>query len=110
MLAAFRDGTATPSAASPHHGMPCCEAKLCGHEVASLVFDFDQVPISIMLARRGEMKCHGDGTIVRDGHAYVVAQAGGLNMVMEERSGRWLCLVGQVPQDQLIALIRQLTF
>jgi hypothetical protein len=111
-LAAFHHDADLPEAPAAASGdaMPCCEAKLCGHTVASLVFDLGHVPVSIMLAQRGEMKCRGDGTVLRNNHSYVVAHADALNMVMEERNGRWLCLVGGASQEQLIALIQTLTF
>jgi len=47
---------------------------------------------------------------VRDGIRYNVQASGALNMVMTERHGRWVCLIGGVPPDRLMDVATQLQF
>ena len=51
------------------------------------------------------------GTVVTglsDGVTYHVQSFNSLNMVMTERNGRWICLIGRVPTERLMELALRL--
>jgi hypothetical protein len=48
--------------------------------------------------------------IVRNGTTYRAQSVGRINMVMTERNGRWLCLMGEVPADRLVDVAAQVQF
>jgi hypothetical protein len=47
---------------------------------------------------------------VRNGVSYHVQASGNLNMVMTERSDRWVCLIAEMPAERLMDLAAQLQF
>ena len=48
--------------------------------------------------------------VTRAGVAYHVQSSGPLNMVMTERNGRWVCLIGRLPAGRLMDLASGLSF
>jgi hypothetical protein len=49
-------------------------------------------------------------TLTRGGVTYHVQSTGDLNMVMTERHGRWVCLIGRVPAERLMDVTSKLEF
>ena len=92
------------------HVMACCMRSVKDKKVACLLMKREGVPVSMMVARSDDMRLPASPVTVRDGVAYHVQASGKLNMVMTERHGRWVCLVGEMPADRLIALASQLKF
>ena len=68
------------------------------------------VPVTLSVASAADLKLAPAPTVTRGSTTYRVQQVGKLNMVMTERNGRWLCLIGQVPAEHLMALAGQLKF
>jgi hypothetical protein len=46
----------------------------------------------------------------RNGQAYHVQQSGKLNMVMTERNGQWICLIGELDQNRLMDIVGAIQF
>jgi len=49
-------------------------------------------------------------SVTRGGTTYYVQAVGSLNMVMEQSQDKWLCLIGRVSSDRLIAIAEGLHF
>jgi hypothetical protein len=49
-------------------------------------------------------------TLVADEVTYHVQTSGKLNMVMAERHGRWICLIGELPAQRLIDIASAIEF
>jgi hypothetical protein len=47
---------------------------------------------------------------VRAGVTYHVQSSGRVNMVMTERQGRWVCLMGEAPIERLMDFAERLQF
>ena len=92
------------------HVMACCMRSVKDKKVACLLMKRDGVPVSLMVARRQDMRIPTSPVTVRDGTTYRVQSAGGLNMVMTERNDRWVCLVARLPADRLMDIAARLKF
>ena len=92
------------------HVHACCMKSLKGKQVACVLLKSDGVPVSLMVAKAEDMKLPTSPTRSRGGVTYHVQSTGGLNMVMAERGGRWVCLIGEKSAERLMDLAEQLEF
>ena len=92
------------------HVMACCMRSVKDKKVACLLMKREGVPLSMMVARSRDMRVPASPVTVRDGVEYHVQSSGSLNMVMTERHGRWVCLIGELPADGLMDVAVQLKF
>ena len=93
-----------------NHVMACCMTEVKDKKVACVLMKQEGVPVSLMVARSGDMRLPTSPVTVRDGVRYHVQAWGALNMVMTERHGRWVCLIGQVPPERLMDVATQFQF
>ena len=89
--------------------MACC-MKSVSKKVACLLLKREGVPVSLVVAHSGDMRAATSPVTVRDGVRYHVQAVGTLNMVMTERNGRWVCLIGELPTERLIDVATQIKF
>ena len=94
----------------PAQVMSCCACEVCGRHVAAAALTYHGTAVTMMVAPSGAVQCRGMQMLTRDGQTYCIGRSGGLTMVMQERSGHWLCLVGGLSEDDLIGLARGVTF
>lgn len=92
------------------HVMTCCMTELKDKKVACVLMKQEGVPVSLMVARSEDMRVPTSRITLRDGVQYHVQASGHLNMVMTERHGRWVCLIGQLPPERLMDFAAQLQF
>ena len=92
------------------HVMACCMKSVKNKKVACVLLKREGVPVSLMVARSEDMRAPTSGVVVRDGVRYHVQASGKLNMVMTERAGRWVCLIGELPAERLVDVATQLKF
>jgi hypothetical protein len=92
------------------HVMACCMKSVKDKKVACVLLKREGVPVSMMVARSGDMRAPTSPVTVRDGIRYHVQASGALNMVMAEREGKWVCLIGELPAERLIDLATQIKF
>ena len=92
------------------HVSACCMTEVKDKKVSCVLIKRDGVPVSLMVARDHDMHLPASPVTVRDGVRYHVQAAGHLNMVMAERDGRWVCLIGALPPDRLIDVAARLRF
>jgi hypothetical protein len=96
--------------ATPGRVMSCCECQVCGQHIATVALMYRGTPVTMMVAPSGAVHCSGIQAVTRDGQTYRVGQSHGLTMVMQERSEHWLCLVGDLSENDLIGLARGVAF
>jgi hypothetical protein len=93
------------------HVMACCMKSIHDKQVACVLLqDQSGTPITMTVARDADMRSPAGPTVTRGGITYHVQSCGALNMVTTERDGRWVCLIGELPQDKLIDLASRLQF
>ena len=89
----------------------CCEHNLQNRKVACVLLDFRGHHVTMMVGHSRDVVCgaeHHDR--VYNGKHYGVHEADGLQMVMVENKGRWVCLMSQAPVETLVALADSLQF
>lgn len=93
------------------HVMACCMKSVKDKKMACVLMKQEGVPVTMAVARADDMRLPASSpTKVRGGITYHVQSAGRLNMVMSEKSGRWVCLIGELPNERLMDLAEQLRF
>ncbi len=88
--------------------MACCVHEVGHKKMACIALLVNEVPVTMAVADSGDIKTPQGATLVRDGVTYHVQSAHGVNMVMNERGGRWVCLMGRLSVDQLIEMATKL--
>jgi hypothetical protein len=94
----------------PDHVMACCMRSVQNKRVACVLLQNQGTPVTMTVANAADMKLPAAPTATRDGITYRVQTAGKLNMVMTERGGRWVCLIGEPSADKLMDLAAKLQF
>ncbi len=94
----------------PEHVMACCMKSVKSKKVACVLLRDENVPVTMTVANASDMRLPTSPTIQRDGVTYHVQSEGSLNMVMTERHGRWICLIGELPPERLVDLAPKLRF
>jgi hypothetical protein len=92
------------------HVMACCMTSVKDKKVACVLMKREGVPVSLMVARSRDMRVPESPVTVRNGVSYHIQASGRLNMVMTERHGRWVCLIGELPAERLMDVASQLKF
>jgi hypothetical protein len=89
----------------------CCQHSLQNRKVACVLLDWRHYRVTMMVGRSRDVVCGAKHeTTVRNGKRYAVHQADGLQMVMFENKGRWVCLMSQAPINALMDLADGLQF
>jgi hypothetical protein len=92
------------------HAMACCMKSVKDKKVACLLMKRQGVPVTLMVAHRGEVRSPKSPVQTRNGVVYYIQSSDKLNMVMTERQGRWVCLIGELPAERLMDVADQLRF
>jgi hypothetical protein len=92
------------------HIMACCMKSVANKNVGCVLLKQEGVPVSMMVARARDMRTPTSPVIVPGGVSYNVQSSGRLNMLMTERNGRWLCLIGETSAERLMDLASKLDF
>ncbi len=82
----------------------CCLAHVHGKLVAAVLLDFHGQPVTLIVADAHDFVAPHGRTYNRGGRTIVAHEAQGLNMAMTRQGDRWLCVMGHVAEDQLVAL------
>ena len=90
--------------------MACCMKSVKGKKVACVLLRDGGEPITMTVANAADMRLPKSPTVTRTGVTYHVQSSGELNMVMTERNGRWVCLIGRVPAERLMDVTSKLEF
>jgi hypothetical protein len=69
-----------------------------------LTFSVDQQPITLAMASSRDIRSpHGEARTI-NGREYRIDSSDGVNMVMSEVDGTWMCLMGRLPIERLVEL------
>ncbi|MDQ3439450.1 MAG: hypothetical protein M3478_03775, partial [Planctomycetota bacterium] len=86
------------------HVMACCMKPIKNKKTACVLLNSGDVPVTMMVADGKDVRMPKSRTLVSGGVTYHVSAAGSINMLMTERDGRWMCLMGALPETELIQL------
>ena len=94
------------------HVMACCMKSIKDKRVACVLLKgHGGQPVTLSVAKAADIKLpRGAPTIQRGDVTYHVQGSDAVNMVTFERNGRWVCLIGKTPSDQLVMLGAELKF
>jgi hypothetical protein len=92
------------------HVMACCMKSVKDKKVACVLLKREGVPVTMTVANASDMQLPKSPKVSRNGTSYHVQSSGNLNMVMTERQGRWVCLIGELASERLMDLADQLQF
>jgi hypothetical protein len=92
------------------HVMACCVRSVRNKKVACVLLKGTGEPVTMTVASAADLSLPDSPTVVRDGIVYHVQSTGSLNMVMTDRDGRWICLIGRLPVSKLMDLASGLQF
>ena len=92
------------------HVMACCMKSIKDKNVACVLLRSEGAPITMSVAKASDMRSPTGEKVLRNGSTFHLMSSGALNMVSTERHGRWVCLIGEVSTDRLIAIAEQLQF
>lgn len=89
----------------------CCKQNLQNRKVACVLMDYRDQRVTMMVGRSRDLVCGARHTdTVHNGKHYAVHESDGLQMVMIENKGRWICLMSHLSVDSLIELADSLRF
>jgi hypothetical protein len=92
------------------HVMACCMKSVHNKKMACVLLKDANEPVTLAVASAADMKLTPAPIETRNGVDYRVEHVGGLNMVMTERDGKWLCLIGRLPVERLMDVASQVQF
>lgn len=89
----------------------CCKKNLQNRNVACVLLDYDGQQVTMMVGRSRDLVCGAKHTdVMQHGRHYAVHESDGLQMVMIENKGRWICLMSAASVDALMDLADSLRF
>src|SRR5437868_5184134 len=109
-LAAQWPQSPTLPAIPEDHVMACCMRSVKNKKVACVLLKNEGVPITMTVANASDMQMPAAPVLSYKGADYRLQSVGKLNMVMTERNGRWVCLIGERPVERLMDVAVKLQF
>jgi hypothetical protein len=106
---AWPGGPSVPEAPQSHV-MACCMKSIKDKKVACVLLRSEGEPVTMTVANAADMRLPKSRIVTHAGVTYHVQSSGQLNMVMTERNGRWICLIGRLPAERLMNLAAGLAF
>lgn len=86
--------------------MHCCVHEIGRKQMACVTFLVEEQPVTLAFASTRDVRSpHGETKMI-DGQSFVVGSADGVNMVMSERGGTWMCLMGKLSVERLSEIAR----
>ncbi|HRK30636.1 MAG TPA: hypothetical protein PLD59_06110 [Tepidisphaeraceae bacterium] len=86
--------------------MHCCVHEIGRKQMACVTFLVEEQPVTLAFASSRDVRSPHGETKVIDGQSFVVGSADGVNMVMSERGGTWMCLMGKLSVERLSEIAR----
>ena len=92
------------------HVMACCMKSVHNKKMACVLLKDEGVPVTLAVASASDMKLPAVPMETHNGIDYRVQRVNGLSMVMTERNGKWLCVIGQLPAERLMDVAAEMRF
>jgi hypothetical protein len=109
-LAAQNPGAPAVPGVADDHVMSCCVHMVGRKRMSCVSLVTDGVPVSLAVAGAADVRLPASETLTADGVTYHVQSAQGVNMVMTQRNGRWVCVMGKLPTPRLMEIAKGLRF
>jgi hypothetical protein len=90
--------------------MACCMHKMGNKTLACVTLSLDDQPVTMTVAAAGDIEMPRTTIVEHNGKDFHVHTLDGVNMVMTNVSGHWVCVMGKVDQSKLIDLGASLRF
>jgi len=111
-LAAQSPASPTLPAVPAEHVMACCMKNVKNKKVACVLLKDEGIPVTLTVANSADMRMPDSPAV---SHGAMTCRlnccdtaSGKLNMVMMEKNGRWICLMGRTSTDRLMDLAGKL--
>ncbi len=88
----------------------CCLHTIASKKIACVVLKHDDVPVTLAVAAASDVRVPEGDTFDANGVSYRIQAYQGINMVMTERDGRWICLMSKLPLDRMKSIVTSLRF
>ena len=88
----------------------CCLHPLAGARVVCVLMEHPDQPITLVVARGKDLTSPNGQVIERDGRHFIAHEMNGLQMLMGSRDDRWLCVMGRVSIETLLAVAENIDF
>ena len=103
------DSPAVPNVPQ-QHVMACCMKSVKNKRVACVLLKSRDIPITLTVANASDIKRPTTPGVEHRGVTYQVQTTGNLNMITTRRNDRWICLIAQLPADELMDIAAKLQF
>lgn len=102
----------TPLLPTPSAGQlrACCVHSFKDRKVACLILDDGGTPLTMVVGHARDIRCPNGHVVERGGRKFTLHEVKDLRMVMTEHDGRYVCLMGEVPEDRLLELAEGIKF
>lgn len=100
-IAAMVDGSLQLPQIPLTHKMSCCMREVKDRKMACVLFEKEGVPVTISIAKASDFKGPRHDSVM---------SADGIQMIMMERNGMWICMMAEMPAEQLKALADKMRF
>lgn len=102
------DAPRLPDVSLPARG--CCLHQLGGKRVAAVQLDHPAGDVTMAVARSRDLTIPEGREVEHGGQRLTVHDHGGVTMVMARHEGRWLCVMGELPEQELIEIASRVVF
>jgi hypothetical protein len=92
------------------HVMACCMKSVQNKKMACVLLKNEGIPVTLAVASASDMKMAMGEVKTRANIEYRVQKTGNLSMVMTERNGKWLCLIGEMSAESLMDMASEIQF
>jgi hypothetical protein len=87
----------------------CCLRDLQSRQVACILVKQDDAAVTVVVARTKDFQSPEGPTVQYNGRSYVAHSRDGVNMVMTQEKDRWMCLMSELPVEDLLAMAGKIT-
>lgn len=109
LLAAQSSGAIpVPELPAPMHA--CCLNEIDNVTLTCALIERAGQLITVAVAHGGAMHSPDGETVTRNGKTFTLHAANGINMVMTHHDNRWLCVMGEASNDDLLAVALEIEF
>ncbi|MEI7766568.1 MAG: hypothetical protein WCJ97_03920 [Phycisphaerae bacterium] len=88
----------------------CCIHDFMERKIACLLLRDGDTPLTLVVGHARDFRSTVGQRVERQGRTYNLHEVNGLRMVMTEHQGRYLCLMGAVSAERLLAIAQELQF
>jgi hypothetical protein len=84
--------------------MTCCIHDLAGKQAAVVMLRSGEHPVTMAVVDASQVSIPRRGLVTYNGRDYYAGKARGVRMIMFERAGKSVCIMGDAPQEELLQL------